>query len=151
MVDTGVAKSFTLRRRDKWAGILFPKTRTTILLPCCFTSTGVLLPFKSMTTWPSPSEPRWKPIFEMPCSERAAATGVASAGFAELIFRIKVLPSTRVVNAPASAKFTVKRERCASEVTSTVLASAVATAILPCFKLCCALSKSKTKRDGCSN
>ena len=68
-----------------------------------------------------------------------------------LIFKIKVLPSTRVVKAPASAKFTVKRERWASELTSIELASCVATAMLFCFKFCCALSKSRTKRDGCSN
>ncbi|WP_221175120.1 hypothetical protein, partial [Staphylococcus aureus] len=45
-----------------------------------------------------------------------------------------VLPSTRVVNAPASFRFTVKRERWSSEVTSTELASLVATLILDCFK-----------------
>ncbi|SSS48259.1 Uncharacterised protein [Acinetobacter baumannii] len=64
---------------------------------------------------------------------------------------MKVLPSTRVVNAPASFRFTVKRERWSSEVTSTELASLVATLILDCFKPCCALSKSRIKREGFSS
>ncbi|MND51587.1 hypothetical protein D3C80_425770 [compost metagenome] len=91
-------------------------------------------------------------MLEIPCADFWAATfSVATVLPAALIFKIKVLPSTRVVKAPASAKFTVKRERWASELTSIELASCVATAMLFCFKFCCALSKSRTKRDGCSN
>ena len=80
-----------------------------------------------------------------------ADTGLAIAGRAELIFRIKVLPSTRVVKAPASFKFTITRERWSSAATSTELASLVATGIELCFKVCLALSKSKIKREGCSS
>ncbi|SSS16207.1 Uncharacterised protein [Acinetobacter baumannii] len=50
-------------------------------------------------------------MFETPCG-CAVTTGTGLLfGWTELIFKMKVLPSTRVVNAPASFKFTVKRER----------------------------------------
>ena len=137
-VDTGVAKSFTFKRRVKCAGILLPRVRTMTLVPCCCTSTGVLLPARSITTWPSPWEPRWKLILLIPWATFCCSiTGCTVASeLAELILRIKVLPSVRVVNAPALARFTVKRARSASELTSTELASAVATGIWACLRFC---------------